>query len=506
MGSGRGDVTISTEVKKTTLTSGIRWSAATQVGVQAGRVVLFIVLARLLSVADFGVVSVVMIVIAFVDIALGDVGTAAVIVQRQDLTDRQISSLFWFNVGVGIASTGLAQFGAPLFGSVIDHPDAVLALRVVALSFTIAALRMVHLAVLRRDLRYRALAVLDVVSFSVNFLVAVGLAIAGAGLWSLVVGALAGGVTLTLGSWLVSGFRPSFSYSWSHLGSVASFSLNLSAFRFVNFFSRQGDRFLIGVYLGVDAAGFYSAANRLTRYPLDPTVVVYRRVFVPAMSKQKDDTERLRTTFLRSTGAIAVIVVPPTLLSAVLAEPMILALVGEKWLSVVPLVRLLAVVGLLQSAAGQAGVLLQIKGRADLLLYWGIFSGVLSVSAYAVGLNWGVEGVAWAYALVTAFMTIPSFIMPMRVINTELRRVWFVLRGVVVAGAALTAAAYGALRILDGTGANPWVQLIVGSLAGGLAYLAVLLAGRNRALLDLVELGSPGLANRIERRVYRVRP
>jgi O-antigen/teichoic acid export membrane protein len=486
------------------LAQGVRWVASSQITVQLGRLSLAIVLARILVPADFGVVSLVMIFIAFVDIALGDVGTAAAIVQRQNLTDREISSLFWFNVGVGVVSTGVAQIAAPLMDHVLDHPDVVIAFRVVALTFTVAGFRMAHLAILRRDLRYRALATADIASFVANAAVAIGLALAGAGFWSIIVGSLVSNVVMTIFVWSLSGFRPSFSYEWAHLRSVAAFSLNLSLFRVVNFFSAQGDRFLVGAYAGADSLGFYSQANRLVRYPLDTAAVVYRRVVVPAMSKDQDDNLRLRKAFLTATGVSAVTVMPFTILAAILAEPLILALPGEQWLPAVPLIRLIAMVGLLNTIAGQSGVIFQVKGRTDLLLYWGIAAASVNMTGYIIGLQWGVEGVAWGYLISMMLLVLPNFYLPLRLIDTQLRTLWPQLRGIIGAGAALGATAFVTLRLTYSTGANPWIPLIAASLAGGGVYIALLVATQNRSFLNLVEVGSPSAAKRI--RALALRP
>lgn len=486
-------------VKRETLASGVRWSAASGVGVQAGRIGLLIILARILVPADFGLVSLVMIIVAFVDVAIGDVGTAAAIVQRQDLSDDEVSTMFWFNVAVGVVLTGIAQIFAPYVRFAIDHPDVVPAFRVVVFAFTIAALRMAHQAVLRKNLQYRTLALLDGVAFLVNFVVAVSLAVAGAGFWSLIWGTMAASITLTAGVWLTSGFRPTLTYRWAHLRSVAAFSLNLSAYRFVTFFSKHGDRFLIGSNISADALGFYSQANNLVRYPLDTATKVYRRVLVPAMARDQDDNDRVRTTFLRSTGVVAVAVVPFTLLVAVLAEPMILALVGEKWLPAVPLARILAVVGLIQTISGQTGVIFHIKGRTDLLLYWGITASVITTSGYIIGLNWGLEGVAWGYLVAMSIIVLPSYYLPMRLIETPMIRLIVVFRGIALAGSALVAVSYLMLRTVGGPDTNSWIPLLAGSALGGLAYLAVLLATRNQSLIDLVEVVSPKLAKSITR-------
>jgi len=486
-------------VKKETLASGVRWSAASGVGVQIGRIGLLLALSRILSPSDFGLVSLVMIIVAFVDVAIGDVGTAAAIVQRQDLTDDEVSTMFWFNVAVGVVLTGLAQLLAPYARFAIDHPDVVPAFRVVAFAFAVAALRMAHQAVLRKNLQYRTLALLDGVAFAVNLVVALSLALAGAGFWALIFGTMAANITLTIGVWLTSGFRPTLTYRWAHLRSVAAFSLNLSAYRFVTFFSKHGDRFLIGSSISADALGFYSQANNLVRYPLDTTTKVYRRVLVPAMARDQDDNARVRTTFLRSTGVVAVAVVPFTLLVAVLAEPMILALVGEKWLPVVPLARILAVVGLIQTVSGQTGVIFHIKGRTDLLLYWGITASVITTAGYVIGLNWGVEGVAWGYLIAMSIIVIPSYYLPMRLIETPIVHLIMVFRGIALAGSALVTMSYLLLRVLGGPDTSPWIPLLAGSAGGGLAYLAVLLLTRNQSLIDLVQVVSPKLSTAIAR-------
>ena len=288
-------VTAQPSVEKSTLTAGVRWTASSQVAVKGGRVLVAVILARILVPEDFGLVSLVMIVVAFIDVAIGDVGTAAAIVQRQSLTDREISTMFWFNVVVGIGCTATAMLAAPVIVSFVDHPDAVLAFRVVAATFTIAGLRMAHHAVLRKNLQFRTLAVLEAVAFVVYFATSVGLAVAGAGFWSLIYSAIFSNMVMTIGVWFTSGFRPSFSFRWIHLRSVAAFSLNLSAFRFLNFFIQEGPRFLIGNYVSLEALGFYSQASRLVRYPLDTATIVYRRVLVPAMSRDQQNIDRLRS-------------------------------------------------------------------------------------------------------------------------------------------------------------------------------------------------------------------
>ena len=389
--------------------------------------------------------------------------------------------------------------GAPVVVSFVDHPDAVLAFRVVAATFTIAGLRMAHHAVLRKNLQFRTLAVLEAVAFVVYFATSIGLALAGAGFWSLIYSAIFSNVVMTIGVWFTSGFRPSFSFRWIHLRSVAAFSLNLSAFRFLNFFIQEGPRFLVGNYVSLEALGFYSQASRLVRYPLDTATIVYRRVLVPAMSRDQQNIDRLRSAFLRSIGVIAVAVVPFTLLAAVLAEPIILALPGEQWLPAVSLIRLLAVVGLLQTISGQSGIIFQIRDRTDLLLYWGMASGAVTISAFLIGLQWGVEGVAWGYVIAMVILTPPSFILPMRLIETPARRLWPLLRGVLLAGTALVTASFLVLQLTEAPGRNSWIPLLAGSAADGVAYLGVLVFTANQALIDLAEIVSPPLAKRLAR-------
>ena len=126
-------------------------------------------------------------------------------------------------------------------------------------------------------------------------------------------------------------------------------------------------------------------------------------------------------------------------------------------------------------------------------------SGAVTISAFLIGLQWGVEGVAWGYVIAMVILTPPSFILPMRLIETPARRLWPLLRGVLLAGTALVTASFLVLQLTEAPGRNSWIPLLAGSAAGGVAYLGVLVLTANQALIDLAEIVSPPLAKRLTR-------
>ena len=198
-------------------------------------------------------------------------------------------------------------------------------------------------------------------------------------------------------------FRPRLVYDREGLSECFRFGLNLTGFNFFNYFARNADNFIIGVFLGPVALGYYSVAYKLMLLPRDSITSVITRVLFPKFSQMQDDDERLANAYLRACGAIAMITFPMMFGLAAVAEPFVRVVLGEKWLAAVPLIWILAPLGAVQSLWNTAGQLFLAKGRAELHFRLGVVGGVLFVCSFLVGVPWGVTGVAIAYAVACAF-------------------------------------------------------------------------------------------------------
>jgi PST family polysaccharide transporter len=201
------------------------------------------------------------------------------------------------------------------------------------------------------------------------------------------------------------------------LRSISNFSINLVGFGIFNYFSRNADYLLIGRYLGAQALGYYTLAYRILLFPVQNISGIIRRVVFPLYSGLQDENERIAGVYLRVASAIALISFPAMMGILVLAKPFVYVFFGEIWKPAVPVLMILAPVGLTQSIGTMVGTIYQAKGRTDWMFRWGLFSGSYLMLAFVIGLNWGIVGVAIAYALATFSLTYLNHSIPFRLIG-----------------------------------------------------------------------------------------
>jgi PST family polysaccharide transporter len=407
--------------------SGIKWSALSQFGRQGAQLITTVILARLLAPSDFGLVSMAMVVVGFVGI-FKDLGTAAAVIQRKELSEALLSSIFWLNAGFGLLAMLVLFLLAPLAGALYHEPRVVAVLQLLSLSFIVSGFGALHQALLERHLFFDTLAKLELASVSTGSVVGIGLALSGAGVWSLVFQSLTTAAVATVLLWISSSWRPQWVFQRREIAAIGRFSLNLTGFNIFNYFARNADYLLIGRYLGAQQLGFYTLAYRMLLFPLQNITTVVGRVMYPVLSTMQDDDRRFASIYLKVCAAIALIAFPLMAGLLVLAEPIVLSFFGGSWSPVILLIMIFAPVGMIQSIGATVGGIYQVKGRTDLMFRWGIGAGSLAIAAFVVGLNWGIVGVAGVYAIVAFILFYPSFAIPFRLVNMSFAQLLNALR------------------------------------------------------------------------------
>jgi len=309
--------------------SGIKWSTVSQVGRQGTQLVTTIILARLLSPSDFGLVGMAMVVIGFIGI-FKDLGTSAAIIQRKKLSEGLLSSIFWVNVGFGALAMAVLFFGAPLGGLFYHEPRVDAILRVLSLTFFISGLSILQQALLERSLAFKKLAKVEISAVAAGAAVGIGMAFSGFGVWSLVFQSLTTVSVTTILLWLFSTWRPKWIFHWSEVKSVSSYSLNLTGFSIFNYFARNADYLLIGRYLGAQDLGYHTLAYRILLFPLQNISSVIGRVMFPVYSGIREDNTRFAKAYLKVASTIALITFPMMLGVLALAKPFVLTVFGIK--------------------------------------------------------------------------------------------------------------------------------------------------------------------------------
>lgn len=468
--------------------SGATWATVSIAGQRILSLTSTIILARKLHPSAYGLLGMATVLIGFVNI-FKDLGTSSALIQRKEVTDELTSSIFWLNLLFGLVAVAVIIGLAPLAALFYHEPQVRRIMSVLSASFFISSLSIVPQTLLTREMAFKKLACIELIAAGAAVTVAITMALSGAGVWSLVSATITNAIILTLSVWSVSSWRPSLHLSWSQVRSIGAYSLHLSGFNIFNYFIRNADNLIIGRYLGSTALGYYSLAYSLMLYPLQNITWGLGRVLFPALAQIQNNDARLRQAYTRSCAIIATITFPLMMGMIVTSQPLIATLLSSKWMPVVPLVMILAPVGLIQSIGTTVGHIYAVKGRTDWLFWWGLAAGIVIVLSFFIGLPWGIAGVASSYAIVSFVLQYPSFAFAFRLINLSfidfVRTLWPPIKHAALMSIVVILLRIGMARV--GL-ALPWAELSAAVLVGGMVYCGFILWEKPPVLQDIIKL------------------
>jgi len=378
--------------------SGLGWSAATQILGKGLQFVTTIALARLLSPGEFGLIGMVVVITGFAA-SIADAGLGASIIQRQSLSDDHLSSVFWLNLALGSALTLLFIASASLIAGFYNEPELRPLVVAMAFIFLLGSLTIVQYALLQKSLEFRSRFWIETVVIVVSAVVALAMALGGAGVWSLVGQALSGTFARVVMVWRLSDWRPRWSFDLAAIKTLLGFGGHLVVFNVIVYCAQNFDKLVIGHQIGSTALGIYSLADRWMRLPLDNVTSITSTVMFPALSSLQDNVESVQRAYLRGNRMIALVTFPMMLGMSVLAEPLVLVFFGERWRGAITIARLLCFAGLAQSVYNTASWIFLSRGRPDILFRLGVLSMLTRIGGVILGTPWGLLGIAWAYVL-----------------------------------------------------------------------------------------------------------
>ncbi|HDZ0419834.1 TPA: oligosaccharide flippase family protein, partial [Klebsiella quasipneumoniae] len=260
------------------LISNAKWNAFSQffkIGIQ---VVNLIYLAKIIPPAEYGIMAMAVVVINF-GILLRDLGTSAAIIQRKELNDGMINSIFWLNVILGLGLAIVISVSAPLISSIYQQPQLIKVLMLLSITFPLSSSAATHLALMERESKFKVISMIEVSSSVISVIVAVVLANLGFGVYSLVCQAIVLNFLSAIQFWKASKWRPSIRnfIVFSDVREIFGFSANLSLFNLINYFSRNADSFIIGKFMSAAILGSYNLAYRIMLFPLQSMTFVASR-------------------------------------------------------------------------------------------------------------------------------------------------------------------------------------------------------------------------------------
>jgi len=367
------------------------------------------VLARILTPADYGLIAMVAVVTNFA-MMFKDMGLSMATVQRSEITHEQVSTLFWINVGLSTLIAIILAALSPLVAWFYKDPRLLLVTIVLAGTFPLSGLSIQHFALLRRQMRFGALAIIQIVGMVISVIVAMAAAWQGMGYWSLVLMQLMIPLWSFIAIWWVCSWRPSRFRLGVGVRPMVLLGGNLIGFNFMNYFSRNADNLLIGSFLGTQLLGLYDKAYQLLMLPLRQITYPISNVAVPALSRLQDDPEGYQRYYYKMIKIIAYITMPLIAFMAVLSDDIISLMLGEQWHMASPVFKILAFAAFLQPVAATTGSVFVSMGLTNRMFRWGVFSSIMTVLAFVIGIQFGIRGVATAYAINCYLLFVPNLV------------------------------------------------------------------------------------------------
>jgi PST family polysaccharide transporter len=446
---------------------GLTWSLIERWGNEVLAIGIFAVLSRQLEPQAFGLVALASVVIDFARRAV-DGGFAEAVVQRGEVDQEHLDTAFWtgFVTGTVLAALLVALAG-PIAGA-FGEPELAPVLRWLSLGFVVRGLSSTQQALLVRSLRFRQLATRTLVAELAAGSVAISLALTGWGVWALVGQSLAAGVFGVVTLWSVASWRPGLAFRWSHFRELSLFGANIVGFKLLNVLMQRADSFLIGSFLGTVALGYYSVAIRIFHAISKILTGVMNAVAFPVFSRLQDDRERMRRAFYEATQLTSLVTLPAFLGLAAIAPDAIPFAFGEQWGPSVPVMRVLAAVGILQTLTQFNGSVIKAVGKPSWRLGIAVLQTVGTWLAVLAAVRSGITAVALASVAVGIALYPLGFWAVRRLIGIEAGRYAAQFAGPLAASLLCVAAALG-VRFAGESLAVP-LRIALATLAGAAAY------------------------------------
>lgn len=364
-----------------------------------------IVIARILSPDDYGVVAMVTPVIAFITM-FQDFGLSAAAVQRRSITQEQASALFWVNVYASISVAALLIVLSPVVGAFYGDVRATYVTIASSLAVVITGFGLQQSAHLNRNLRFSAISFAEISSALIAFISSAISALLIRSYWALVIGTVAGAATQLTILWLKTDWRPYLDGSVKAARELLGFGSRVTTTNVLNYFVRNADNIMIAKFAGASQLGLYDRSYKLMMLPIQNLNGPLARLLLPNLSSLRDNPALFRKSYKFAICLLMLITVPGVMTAAVFSDRLMPLLLGARWAATAPIFFWLGLTGIIQPVANMTGVLFMSTDRTKMMVRWGLFSAIVTIAGFVAGLQWGPEGIA-ASLFITMALRLP---------------------------------------------------------------------------------------------------
>lgn len=421
---------------------GVAWNMAEKVGTALMQMAVSLIILRLLTREDLGLMAI-LTAVAAVALVIVDSGFSQTLIRKKEPQSYDFKSVFLFNVGVSLALYLLFVAVAPVAARFYDMPELVRLAPVFFLLLPVNALCAVQNAILTRQFRFAMLSKVTFVSWLVGGIVAIGLALGGCGVWSIVAQRVLQMVVRAGLLWLLSDWRPRGSYSFVALRRMASYSFSLMATELITTFYNKIPQFVIGRLYPAGVLGAFDQAVKLKDQPVNSAMQSVQNVTFPALTKIGDDADRFADSYRQIVMLVAYVLFPVMIGLSAVAPELFAVFLGEKWMSAVPYFEVICLVGLFYPVAMIAFTVLKVKSDGGIIIRIEFLKKGLMTLVFLATIPVSVQAVAWGLVVIAFCEMAVNVGASMRFTVLSVSRLLRTLLPIAV----VTAAMYGAVRL-----------------------------------------------------------
>lgn len=399
--------------------NGIKWSSLDKFGKLGGQFVVGIILTRLLNPVDYGLIGMITIFIV-IGQSLINSGFGQALIQKKDADNVDFSTVFYFNILTSVVIYLILFFSAPLIARFYDQPQLIPLIKVICLSFVIDAFGLIHIIRLNKNLQFKAPSLIGIISVIISGTVSIFMAYKGFGVWSLVTHTVLRSVVTSFSLWWVSKWQPLLVFSKTSLKKLFSFGSKILIAGLMQSIFNNLYFLIIGRFFIADSLGYYTRAVQFRDMPLKTITAVVQDVTFPVFSTLQNDDRKLISGYTKAIRMLSAGVLPLMALIYITSRPLIHMVLGEKWLPVIPYLKLMALYGWIYVIFTINTQIVVVRGRSDYYLQIQIIDKVLIVIALLLTYRYNIMTIIYGNMAATVITTLITSIYLRKIINISL--------------------------------------------------------------------------------------
>ncbi len=441
-----------------------------------------IILVRLLAPEDFGLMGIALLSLATLE-TFSETGFNQALIQKQKVGKRDLDTAWTISLIRGCVLFLILFLAAPFLAIFFNSPQSGLVVRLIAFGLLFNGLINSGIVFFQKEIDFKKQFFYQLSGDLTDFIVAVSLALLWRNVWALVLGFLAGTLVRMAFSYFIHPYRPRWRWDFQKTKMLFQFGKWIFLANLIIFFLTQGDDAFVGKFLGVAALGFYQVAYRFSNLPATEITHVVSRVTFPTYSKLQKDLSQLREAYLNTLSLVSFIALPLAIGLFVLAPEVVKILLGDKWLPIVPVLRILSLFGIIRAITGVGGSVILAVGKPQLIAYVTSIQLAMMIGLiYPFSMRWNIAGVSLVVFLVS-LISLPAQHLIIKQIELGWGK-WLKTLGPPVVASVLMALALGTIKYFLRTTSLASLLLLI--FLGMIVYSGVIFSLAKKQILVFI--------------------